>query len=75
MAKAVDRRTEIFERMPVRRAVCMQVIPTIASQMIMLIYNLADTYFVGLLNEPAQTAAITIVAPCLLMLTAISNLF
>lgn len=75
MAKAVNRRTEIFEHIPVRRAVCMQVIPTIASQMIMLIYNLADTYFVGLLNAPAQTAAITVVAPCLLMLTAISNLF
>ncbi len=29
--------------------------------MITLIYNLADTYFVGLLNQPSQTAAITVV--------------
>lgn len=49
--------------------------PAIASQMIALIYNLADTYFVGRINDPVQTAAITIVAPCFVMLTAISNLF
>ena len=43
--------------------------------MITLIYNLADTYFVGLLNQPSQTAAITVVYSPFLMLTAISNLF
>ena len=43
--------------------------------MVTLIYNLADTYFVGLLNDPAQTAAVAVAAPIFLMLTAISNLF
>ena len=52
-----------------------QIIPAIVSQMIALIYNLADTYFVGILNDPHQTAAITIAAPSFVMLTAISNLF
>lgn len=68
-------RTEIFEKLPVPQAVCKQIIPAIASQMITLIYNLADTYFVGLLNQPHQTAAITVASPSFLMLTAISNLF
>ena len=58
-----------------KRAVLLQIVPAIASQMIALIYNLADTYFVGRINDPVQTAAITIVAPCFVMLTAISNLF
>ncbi len=68
-------RTEIFESIPVRRAVFMQIVPAIASQMIVLLYNLADTYFVGLLNEPSQTAAVTIGYSPFLLLTAISNLF
>lgn len=39
-------------------------------KLIALIYNLADTYFVGMLNDPHQTAAITIAAPSFVMLTA-----
>ncbi|MGN0983909.1 MAG: MATE family efflux transporter [Gemmiger sp.] len=74
MKAAVDR-TEIFAKIPVRRAVLKQVIPAVASQMIVLIYTLADTYFVGLLNEPSQTAAITVASAPFVMLTAISNLF
>ena len=68
-------KTEIFESVPVRRAVSMQILPAIASQMIALIYNLADTYFVGMLNEPDQTAAVTVVYSSFVMLTAVSNLF
>ena len=68
-------RNEVFETMPVPRAVGRQIIPAIASQMIALVYNLADTYFVGMLNEPDQTAAITVVYSSFVMLTAISNLF
>ena len=68
-------RTALFETVPVRQAVCMQIIPAIASQMIALIYNLADTYFVGMLNQPDQTAAVTVVYSSFVMLTAISNLF
>lgn len=74
MAEARDK-TELFERMPIRRAVLKQIVPAICSQLIVLLYNLADTYFVGLLNEPRQTAAVTVVAPAFLMLTAVSNLF
>lgn len=68
-------RTEIFENMPVRQAVIRQAIPAIASQLISVVYSLADTYFVGLLNSPTHTAAVTVGTPSFLMLTAISNLF
>ena len=68
-------KTELFERMPIRAAVRKQIIPAITSQIVTLIYNLADTYFVGLLNVPSQTAAVAVAAPVFLMLTAISNLF
>ena len=68
-------RAMVFESLPVRQAVLKQIIPAVFSQMIALLYSLADTYFVGMLNAPAQTAAITIVYPSFVMLTAISNLF
>ena len=71
----MDRRTMVFESLPVRQAVFKQIVPAVFSQMIALLYSLADTYFVGMLNAPAQTAAITIVYPSFVMLTAISNLF
>lgn len=74
MPKGMDK-TYLFEKMPVRKAVLRQIIPSVISQMIILIYNLADTYFVGMLNEPRQTAAVTVVASAFIMLTAVSNLF
>ena len=61
--------------MPVRKALLKQIVPAVISQMIVLIYSLADTYFVGLLNDPRQTAAVTVVSSAFLMLTAVSNLF
>ena len=35
----------------------------------------ADTYFVGMLNDPVQTAAVTLASPVLLAFNAINNLF
>ncbi|MBR3381637.1 MAG: MATE family efflux transporter [Clostridia bacterium] len=67
-------KTYVFQTMPIKKAVLRQALPAVAGQMIMLIYSLADTYFVGLLNDPRQTAAVTVSYPAVLMLTAISNL-
>ena len=75
MASISKDKTYVFEAMPVRQAVWKQALPAIASQMVVLIYNLADTYFVGMLDDPIQTAAVTVAFPSFLMLTAISNLF
>ena len=61
--------------MPVRAAVRRQIVPAVISQMIALVYSLADTYFVGLLNDPVQTAAVTVCYSSFVMLTALSNLF
>ena len=48
---------QAFDGLPIRQAVFRQIFPAVASQMITLIYNLADTYFVGMLNAPHETAA------------------
>ncbi|MGN1167913.1 MAG: MATE family efflux transporter [Lachnospiraceae bacterium] len=66
---------ELFERTPIPRAVMTLSVPTVISSLVMVIYNLADTYFVGMLNDPVQNAAVTLAAPLLLAFNAINNLF
>ena len=68
-------KTYLFEQMPVAQAVRRQILPSIASQMVLLLYNLADTYFVGLLNDPSQTAAVSVAYTVTVLMTAIANLF
>lgn len=68
-------KTELFERMPVPKAVAKLTVPTIISSLVMVIYNMADTYFVGMMNDPVQNAAVTLAAPVLLAFNAVNNLF
>ena len=68
-------KTELFEKMAVPAAVRKLIIPTIISSLITIVYNLADTYFVGMLNDPIQNAAVTLVAPLMLAFNAVNNLF
>lgn len=65
----------LFEKMPIPQAVAKLAIPTICSSLVMVLYNLADTYFVGMMNDPVQNAAVTLAAPVLLAFNAVNNLF
>lgn len=66
---------ELFETVPVKKAVATLAVPTIISQIVTIIYNLADTFFVGQLNNPYMVAAVTVVSPWFNLLTALGNLF
>ncbi len=68
-------KTRLFESTPVPKAVMTLAIPTVLSSLVMVLYNLADTYFVGILNDPVQTAAVTLAGPVLLAFNAVNNLF
>lgn len=70
-----DNKTALFETAPIPRAVAALCIPTIISSLVMVLYNLTDTYFVGILNDPVQNAAVTLAGPVLLAFNAINNLF
>lgn len=65
----------LFEKTPILKAIIKLSVPTVLSSLVMVIYNLADTYFVGLLNDPVQNAAVTLAAPVLLAFNAVNNLF
>lgn len=73
--KATNSKEELFERMPVTKAIFTLTIPMIISSIITIIYNLSDTYFVGMLNDPIQNAAVTLVAPAMVLFFGVTNLF
>ncbi|MEZ3455069.1 MAG: MATE family efflux transporter [Oscillospiraceae bacterium] len=66
---------KLFEETPVPKAVMKLAVPTIIGCLVTMLYNLADTYFVGMLNDPIQNAAVTLSAPVLLAFNAVNNLF
>lgn len=55
--------TDIFENLPVARAVRTMAVPTIMGQLIVLIYNMADTFFIGRTNNPAMVAGASLILP------------
>ena len=68
-------KTEIFESAPIPKAALALSLPAVLSSLVMIIYNLADTFFVGMLNDPVQNSAVTLAAPLLLAFNAVNNLF
>ena len=68
-------KTYLFKQMPVLKAILSLAIPTVLSQLITVLYNVADTFFIGQVGDPNQVAASTIAMPVFLMLTGIANLF
>ncbi len=68
-------KTKLFEETPIPKAVMIMSVPTVVSSLVMVIYNLADTYFVGMVNDPVQNAAVALAAPVLLAFNAVNNLF
>lgn len=70
-----NNKTALFETMPVGKALLTMAIPTIVSQLITMIYNLADTFFIGRTNDPYKVAAASVVSILFFILTSLANLF
>ena len=73
--KEQNQKADLFESIPIPQAVAKLAIPTILSSLVMVIYNMADTYFVGMINDPIQNAAVALASPVLLAFNAVNNLF
>lgn len=69
-----SRNTEIFEKMPVSRAVKNMAVPTVIGQLIVLFYNMADTFFVGQTNNPYMVAGASLILPVFNISIALSGL-
>ncbi|MBR3016548.1 MAG: hypothetical protein IKH57_05640 [Clostridia bacterium] len=68
-------KNELFENMKPSKALAVMALPTIASQVIILVYNLADTWYIGRTNNPYMIAASSLALTIYLAIVALSNVF
>ena len=66
---------ELFESTPVPEAIWKLALPAVLGQIILVLYNMADTFFVGLTGSDAMLSAVTICMPAFMFLSAVANLF
>jgi multidrug efflux pump len=65
----------LFESEPVPKAVLKLSVPTVISMMVIVLYNMVDTFFVGQIGDPNQVAAVSVATPVFLLLMAAGNMF
>ncbi|MBO4836215.1 MAG: polysaccharide biosynthesis C-terminal domain-containing protein [Clostridia bacterium] len=75
MAKKITDKNELFGHVPVPKALLTMAVPTIISQLINLIYNMVDAFFIGRTGNSYMMAATTVTLTMVLMNVALSNLF
>ena len=66
---------EVFESMPVSKAVFKNALPAMAAMLMVLVYNLADTFFIGQTHDALQVAAVSLATPVFLMFMAVGTIF
>ena len=72
---SLRKETEIFENYSIPNAVAALALPTVITQIITIVYNFADTWYVGLTNNSAAIAALSVCMPIYVLMAAIANLF
>ncbi len=70
-----EKTLELFKNAPVPKAVISNAIPSIVSMIMVLLYNLADTFFIGQTGDAYMVAAVSIATPAFLLFMAIGMLF
>jgi len=75
MALDRDQKIELFATAPIPKTILNLAIPTVLSQLISIIYNLADSFFVGRIGDPYQIAALALTFPFFMLSHLIGNLF
>lgn len=60
---SAEKNRQLFEVMPVPKAITKLAVPTVIGQLIILIYNLADTFFIGRTNDPLMVAGASLILP------------
>lgn len=66
---------EIFSKAPVSQAVFKNALPAMAAMLMVLVYNLADTFFIGQTHDALQVAAVSLATPVFLMFMAVGTVF
>ena len=66
---------EVFAKAPVRKAVLQNALPAMAAMLMVLVYNLADTFFIGQTHDDLQVAAVSLATPVFLLFMSVGTVF
>ncbi len=66
---------EVFRSAPVSKAVLKNAVPAMVAMLMVLIYNLADTFFIGLTHDAYQVAAVSMATPVFLIFMSVGTVF
>ena len=66
---------ELFSNAPVSQVVFKNALPAMAAMLMVLIYNLADTFFIGQTHDALQVAAVSLATPVFLIFMAVGTVF
>ena len=66
---------ELMRSMKVSKAVAAMAIPSVISSLVTVVYNMADTFFVGQTGDALQVAAVSLTNPIFILLMAFANMF
>ncbi len=75
MSSVTEKKKYLFESMNPATALAIMALPTVGSQMVVLIYNIADTWFIGRTNNPAMIAASNLALTVYLIAVSLANVF
>lgn len=70
----MKKKNNVFSEMPVKQAVFKMAVPSVISSLVLVIYNMADTFFVGQTHNAMQVAAVSLTSPVFVMFMAFANL-
>lgn len=71
----MNQNKDLFENASVPKAVATMAIPTIITMLVVVIYNMADTFFIGQTHDAMKVAAVSLATPVFMVLMALGNLF
>ena len=66
---------DLMSRMKISRAVATMAVPSVISSLVTVVYNMADTFFVGQTGDPLQVAAVSLTNPIFILFMACANMF
>ncbi len=70
-----EKKQRIFESKSIPGAVFSLAFPTVLSQIVIILYNFADTWFVGRTQNPDAVAALSVALPICIIMNGFANLF
>ena len=69
------KKNELMGSMKVSNVIAKMAIPSVISSLVTVVYNMADTFFVGQTGDPLQVAAVSLTNPIFILLMAFANMF